>query len=180
MRELNPARDSQNKRARRNRVLLPYLLLLTGLCFTLVVYYYFSKLTFEQDQSRFQKTVQELQDRTKLKIDMSVALLRATTGLFGASAEVDRGEFERFVQQFDLQKNYPGIQGIGFARSFTPQERDGLVQRMRAQGMADFRVFPEGVRDEYTAIVYLQPQANRNEVAIGYDMYADPVRREAM
>jgi signal transduction histidine kinase len=51
---------------------------------------------------------------------------------------------------------------------------------MRAQGMSDFRVFPEGVRDEYTAIVYLQPEANRNKVAIGYDMYADPVRREAM
>ncbi|MCA1627705.1 MAG: CHASE domain-containing protein [Acidobacteria bacterium] len=177
---MNRARNSQDKRSRRNRALLPYLILLVGLCFTFIVYYYFSKLTFEQDQSRFQKTVQELQDRTKLKIDMSVALLRATTGLFAASDEVDRGEFERFVQQFDLQKNYPGIQGIGFSRSFTPQQKDALVQSMRAQGMSDFRVFPEGVRDEYTAIVYLQPEANRNKVAIGYDMYADPVRREAM
>src|SRR5688500_20115609 len=87
MRELNRARDSQDKRSRRNRAVLPYLILLIGLCFTAVVYYYFSKLTFEQDQSRFQKTVQELQDRTKLKIDMSVALLRATTGLFAASED---------------------------------------------------------------------------------------------
>jgi signal transduction histidine kinase/CHASE1-domain containing sensor protein len=180
MRELNRARDSQTKRSRGSRALLPYLILLIGLCFTAIVYYYFSKLTFEQDQSRFQRTVQELQERTKLKLEMSVALLRATTGLFAASDEVDRGEFERFVQQFDLQKNYPGIQGIGFARRFSPQDRDALVQRMRAQGMADFRVWPEGVRDEYTAIVYLQPEANRNKVAIGYDMYADPVRREAM
>ena len=180
MRELNRARDSQTKRSRGHRALLPYLILLIGLCFTIVVYYYFSKLTFEQDQSRFQSTVQELQDRTKLKLEMSVALLRATTGLFAASDEVDRGEFERFVQQFDLQKNYPGTQGIGFARRFAPQDKDALVQRMRAQGMADFRVWPEGVRDEYTAIVYLQPEANRNKVAIGYDMYADPVRREAM
>ena len=180
MRELNRARDSQDKRSRHNRELLPYFILLIGLCFTIVVYYYFSKLTFEQDQSRFQKTVQELQDRTKLKIDMSVALLRATTGLFAASDEVDRGEFERFVQQFDLQRNYPGIQGIGLSRSFSPQQKDALVQAMRAQGIPDFRVWPEGVRDEYTSIVYLQPEANRNQVAIGYDMYADPVRREAM
>ena len=60
MRELNRARDSQTKRSRGNRALLPYLILLIGLSFTVVVYYYFSKLTFEQDQSRFQKTVQEL------------------------------------------------------------------------------------------------------------------------
>jgi signal transduction histidine kinase/CHASE1-domain containing sensor protein/CheY-like chemotaxis protein len=180
MRELNPARDSQDKRSHRNRALLPYLILLIGLCFTVVVYYYFSKLTFEQDQSRFQRTVQQLKDQTQLKIEMSVALLRATTGLFAASNEVGRGEFERFVQQFDLQRNYPGIQGIGFSRSFTPQQKDALVQAMRAQGLSDFRVFPEGVREEYTAIVFLQPDTNRNNVAVGYDMYAEPVRREAM
>ena len=41
MRELNPARDSQDQRSRRNRAVLPYLILLIGLCFTIVVYYYF-------------------------------------------------------------------------------------------------------------------------------------------
>jgi signal transduction histidine kinase/CHASE1-domain containing sensor protein/ActR/RegA family two-component response regulator len=159
---------------------LPYLILLVGLCFTLIVYYYFSKLTYEQDQSRYQKTVQELKDRIRLKIDTSVALLRAGTGLFAASDSVEADEFERFVQQFEMQTNYPGIQGIGFALSFTPEERDVLVKKMRAQGMADFHVWPPGQRDAYTAILYLQPKANRNEVAIGYDMFTEPVRREAM
>jgi hypothetical protein len=42
----------------RNRVLLPYLILLLGLCFTLVVYYYFYKLTYEQDRIRFDSSVQ--------------------------------------------------------------------------------------------------------------------------
>src|SRR5690242_17775114 len=167
MSESNRARDVQAKRSRR--VLLPYLILLVGLLFTLVVYYYFSKLTFEQDQSRFQKTVQELQDRIKLKIETSVALLRASTGLFAASDEVDPNEFARFIEQFDLQTNYPGIQGIGFALSFTPAEKDAVIKKMRARAAPpDFHVWPEGVRDEYTAILYLQPQANRNEVAIGY------------
>jgi len=166
---------------RSGRVLLPYLILLVGLLFTLVVYYYFSKLTFEQDQSRFQKTVQELQDRIKLRIETSVALLRASTGLFAASDEVDPNEFAKFVDQFELEKNYPGIQGIGFALSFSPEEKDAVIKRMRSHAApADFHVWPEGPRGEYTAILYLQPQANRNDVAIGYDMFTDPVRREAM
>src|SRR5262249_57666721 len=115
---------------RSGRVLLPYLILLVGLLFTLVVYYYFSKLTFEQDQSRFQKTVQELQDRIKLKIETSVALLRASTGLFASSDEVDPNEFARFVEQFDLETNYPGIQGIGFALSFTPELKHSLIRKI--------------------------------------------------
>jgi signal transduction histidine kinase/CHASE1-domain containing sensor protein/CheY-like chemotaxis protein len=180
MRELNPARDVQNQRSRRHRIILPYLILLVGLAFTVVVYYYFSKLTFEQDQSRFQKNVQELQDRIRLKVETSITLLRAGTGLFAASDEVDAVEFHRFVQQLDLQKNYPGIQGIGFSRSFTPAEKDALVQQMRRSGREDFHLWPEGQRNEYTAIVFLYPPGNRNEKAVGYDMFADPVRRQAM
>ena len=71
--------------SRGNRVLLPYLILLVGFAFTLLVYYYFSKLTFEQDQSHFRRTVQELQDQVRLKIETSITLLRAGTGLFAAS-----------------------------------------------------------------------------------------------
>ncbi len=180
MRELNRTRDVQNKRSRRRRVLLPYLILLVGLGFTAVVYYYFSKLTYEQDQSRFQKNAQELQDRIRLKVETSVTLLRAGTGLFAASDRVAPQEFYRFVERLDLQKNYPGIQGIGFAQSFPRADKDALVQRMRSTIREDFRVWPDGPRDEYTAIVYLYPSGNRNEDAIGYDMFADPMRRQAM
>jgi signal transduction histidine kinase/CHASE1-domain containing sensor protein/CheY-like chemotaxis protein len=178
MSQSNRTRDVQVKRSRR--VFLPFLLLLVGLCFTVIVYYYFAKLTHEQDQSRFQKTVQELHDRIRLKVETSIALLRAGTGLFAASDEVSVSEFNRFVQQFELRENYPGIQGIGFARAFPADQKDTVTREMRATADANFSIRPEGERDEYTAIVYLQPLDDRNKLAIGYDMSTDPVRREAM
>ena len=178
--ESNRTRDAQNQRSRRHRILLPYLILLVGLCFTIIVYYSFSKLSFEQDHSRFQKNVQELQDRIRLKIETSITLLRSGTGLFAASDEVAPVEFHRFVQQLDLQTNYPGIQGIGFSRRFTPAEKDNLVQKMRQSVREDFHVWPDNPRNEYTAIVYLYPPGNLNERAIGYDMFVEPVRRQAM
>ena len=180
MRELKRARDAQNQRSRRHRVLLPYLILIVGLAFTFIVYYHFSQLTLEQDQSRFRKNVQELQDRIRLKIETSITLLRTGTGLFAASDEVAAVEFHRFVQQLDLQTNYPGIQGIGFSRSFTSAEKDELVHEMRQSVREDFHVWPDRPRDQYTAIIYLYPPGNRNEKAIGYDMFEDPVRRQAM
>lgn len=178
MSESNRARDVQIKRSRR--VFLPFLILLVGLCFTVIVYYYFSKLTFEQDQSRFQKTVQELHDRIKVKIETSVALLRAGTGLFAASDDVSSTEFHRFVEQFNLRENYAGVQGIGFARAFRSDEKAALVKRMRAEGQSDFHVWPDDQRDQYTAIVYLEPTDDRNGRAMGYDMFTDAARREAM
>ena len=133
-----------------------------------------------QDQSRFQKNVQELRDRIRLKVETSITLLRAGTGLFAASDEVAPVEFYRFVQQLDLQKNYPGIQGIGFSKRFTPAEKDELVRQMHQKVREDFNVWPAGPRDEYTAILYLYPLGNLNEKAIGFDMFSDPVRRQAM
>ena len=139
-----------------SRRILPYLILLLGFCFTFVVYHYFSKLTVEQDRSRFDRSVQEIQDKVRLRIATSIALLRAGTGLFAASDSVKPDEFKRFVQQIELEKNYRGVLGIGFARRFSEAEKLQVV------------------------ILYLEPANAPNKSAIGFDMAAEPVRRQAM
>ena len=172
---------SQGLKSRASRVVLPYLILLLGFCFTLLVYHYFSKLTFEQDQIRFSRSVQEVQDQVNLRIATSITLLRAGTGLFAASDQVDAGEFDRFIQQIELPKNYPGVHGIGFTLRFRADEKAQVIAKMRREGVADFRIWPEEpARDEYTAIIYLQPLTDRNKRAIGFDMTTHAVRREAM
>ncbi len=170
----------QRTSSRKRRVFLPYLILLLGICFTVIVFYSFSKLTYEQDQSRFQKSVQEIQDNIRLRVQTSLALLRAGTGLFAASDWVRIGEFDRFVKQIELEKNYPGIYGIGFSRRFTHEQLPAVVAEMRRTGFPEFKVSPDYPRDEYHAIVYLQPQNDLNRLAIGYDMFTEAVRREAM
>jgi CHASE1-domain containing sensor protein len=177
----NRTQGWQPQQLRKRRVFLPYLILLLGLCFTVLVYYYFSKLTYEQDQSRFQKSVQEIDDKINLRVQTSVALLRAATGLFAASETVKIDEFDRFVKQIELHRNYPGIHGIGFSRRFSAHELPALEARMRKSGFPEFRVWPDNPpRDEYFAIVYMQPQNTGNRLVMGYDMFTDPVRREAM
>ncbi|HEU4710770.1 MAG TPA: CHASE domain-containing protein [Pyrinomonadaceae bacterium] len=180
MSEPNRTLGGTPQRSRNRRVLLPYLILLVGLCFTILAYYYFSKLAYEQDLSRFQKSTQEIQDHVRLRVETSLALLRAGTGLFAASDSVEIEEFDRFVQQIDLQKNYPGIYGIGFSLRFTPNELPSVTQRMRQSGFKDFHVWPEDPRNEYNAIIYLQPQNPSNQEAMGFDMFTEATRRQAM
>ena len=176
MRKLNRSTPSRGTRA-----LLPYLILMLGFCFTLLVYHYFSKLTNEQDNIRFQRSVQQIQDQITLRIETSITLLRAGTGLFAASNSVDAGEFKRFVDQIELDKNYPGVQGIGFSRHFSRKELPDVVAGRRRAGEPDFKVWgDDSPRDEYTSILYLEPATELNKDAIGYDMFTEPVRRQAM
>jgi PAS domain S-box-containing protein len=165
---------------RKGRAFLPFLVLALGLCFTFLVSFYFSRMADEQDQSRFRVLVQQVDGRIRARIQTSIALLRAGTGLFAASNNVDVTEFQRFVQQIQLQKNYPGIQGMGFSRKFSAQEKDAIIADARKAGHPNFKLWPEHGGEERHAIVYLEPNDHRNEVALGYDMFQHPVRREAM
>jgi PAS domain S-box-containing protein len=162
------------------RVLLPYVILALGLCFTSLVSYYVFKLAQDQDRTRFQNSIQEIDNRIKAKIQTSIALLRAATGLFAASDDVSADEFNRFVDQIELQRNYPGIQGIGFSRKYSPEQLPALINAMQHSRFPDFKVWPESERSEYHSIIYLQPLSPANRVAIGFDMFTDPVRRQAM
>jgi len=181
MRDSNRSPGRGNLLSRGNRFLLPYLILLLGFCFTLLVYYYFSKLTLEQDKSNFARQVQEIQDQIRLRLETSITLLRSGTGLFAASDSVEAHEFERFVQQIELEKNYPGVQGIGFSRRFSAAEKASVLAEMKRQGVRNFKIWPdEPPRTEINSIVYLQPANPRNQLAVGFDMATEPVRRQAM
>jgi PAS domain S-box-containing protein len=134
----------------------------------------------EQDQTRFKNSVQQVDDRIHSRIQTSIALLRAATGLFAASNNVESTEFQKFVQQIQLQKNYPGIQGIGFSQKIAAQEKEAIASAAKRAGHPNFKFWPEHEGPELHAIIYLEPQDRRNEAALGYDMFEHPVRRQAM
>jgi PAS domain S-box-containing protein len=175
-----PSKVKNTLHPRKGRAFLPFLVLALGLCFTFLVSFYFSRMADEQDQTRFKISVQQVDGGVRARIQTSIALLRAGTGLFAASNNVDATEFQKFVQQIQLHKNYPGIQGMGFSRKFSAREKEAVIAEARKAGHPNFKLWPEHAGDESHAIVYLEPNDRRNEVALGYDMFQHPVRREAM
>ena len=54
------------------------------------------------------------------------------------------------------------------------------MARIRSQGFADYDIHPAGERELYTSIIFLEPFSGRNLAAFGYDMYAEPIRQQAM
>jgi diguanylate cyclase (GGDEF)-like protein/PAS domain S-box-containing protein len=107
-------------------------------------------------------------------------LLRGVQGMFAASASVTRAEFHAYVNTLDLEKNYPGIQGLGFTLLIAKEKKDSHLAAVRREGFPAYSIRPDGVRDSYTSVLYLEPFSGRNLQAFGYDNYADSVRRAAM
>ncbi|MBF0310594.1 MAG: CHASE domain-containing protein [Magnetococcales bacterium] len=107
-------------------------------------------------------------------------VLRGGEGLFNASREVTRREWRNYVDTLHLETFWPGIQGLGFALMIPPAEREAHLRQVRAEGFPDYTVHPEGERELYSAILYLEPFRDANLRAFGYDMYSERVRRSAM
>lgn len=106
--------------------------------------------------------------------------LRGGVGLFDAFGSADRHQWRVYVERLRIDLNYPGIQGIGFAERVRAGELEAHVAKLRREGFPDYVVHPGGARDDYFPIVYLEPFADRNLRALGFDMFAKPIRREAM
>ncbi|HET7730038.1 MAG TPA: CHASE domain-containing protein [Usitatibacter sp.] len=160
---------------------IPAAVLLCGLAVTFVVAWLLATTAAERDRQEFEAAAQQAQAGILAKVETSVALLRGAVGLFATQqAHVTVPGFRAYVDQLALRERYPGILGIGFARRVRAGEEAGLAFEMRIQGHAGFHIWPEAPGEERTAIVFIEPLDERNRAALGYDMFTDPVRREAM
>ncbi len=114
------------------------------------------------------------------RFDAYDAILRGGAAIFAASTVVTRDEFHTYVDALRLARNYPGIQGLGFSAWVPPERLEAFERAVRAEGFPDFAVRPPGPRDDYSAVLYLEPFTERNRLAFGLDGLAEPLRRAAM
>ncbi len=134
-----------------------------------------------RDEARFENAVRGVEERTRARLETYVVMLRGVGGLFGAQdGDIAGATFRRYVEELELAQRYPGVQGIGFTRRIPAAELARQVAAVRAERFPDFHVWPDTPRAEYHAIVFLEPLDRRNRAAIGYDMFTEPTRREAM
>ena len=162
----------------------PALISLLLLFACLTVTYYFSQAESRQVernvQTYFDFRVREVSRLIANRIDTYAEVLRASSGLFQASGDVSREDFRRFVSSLALADYYPGIQGVGYAHIIAPEDLATHTEAIRQEGFPAYAVYPEGKRDIYTSIIYLEPFSERNLRAFGYDMYSESIRRSAM
>ena len=159
---------------------LPWLILAVSLFITYYLWQAAQSEAKELLQSDFDFRVHDAHIRIEQRILAYEQVLRGVQGLFASSVSVERDEFHAYNDKLHLDQHYPGIQGVGFAQIVPPVEKDKLIPTIRKQGFPTFTIWPEGKRDIFTAVIYLEPFSDRNQRLLGYDMYTEPVRRVAM
>ena len=161
------------------RSLIPQILLAIGLALSVAGADAARDLVESRQQLRFNGAAARVKAALDSRIDSYLAMLLGGAGLFAASEDVSLTEFKAYVDRLDIRRRYPGIQGIGFSRIISPESR-GRVEASMRQHYPRFAFHPAGDRPVHHAIVYLEPRDDRNMAALGFDMYTEEHRRQAM
>lgn len=151
-----------------------------SLSITVIAYTVTSSAVKERAQDRFEYQTVRTENAIQERLYLYEQVLWGGTGLFNANAEIKREDFANYVSSLQLDTKWPGVQGIGYSVPIKREELASHIQQIRNQGFDDYTVKPTEPRDEYSAIVFLEPFDWRNKRAFGYDMWSNPMRREAM
>lgn len=155
-------------------------ILFTGLLLTFLSVYYTRMNMRRTAIQEFEFSCNELRMRIESRLEQHAQLLRSGAALFGITDSVTREDWRIFNEKTRVSKYLPGIEGFGYSMLIAPDELYRHIQSIRESGFPSYNVKPEGERDVYTSIIYLEPFSGRNIFAFGYDMFSEPVRRRAM
>ena len=157
-----------------------WLLLVAALAITLLLWQLSIRLVEDRTEASFKS--QSLQLRTAIadRLLNYEQVLAGSAGLFAVAGEVSRDEWRAYIEKVDIERYYPGIQGIGFIRRIGVRQMAEHIASTRRNHIFNYLVRPLGNGPDYYPMVYLEPGTDRNRKALGYNAFSDPMHRQAM
>ena len=144
-------------------------------------YSYKTKQSVDKEANKdFSFECNEILTTVHARMHAHAALLRTGAAFIEACDTVKRIEWKNFIHNQKIEKNLPGVQGIGYAMIFPGNQLEKHEKLIRNSGYPDYSIKPARERKIYTTVIYIEPFTDRNLQAFGYDMFTEPIRRVAM
>jgi PAS domain S-box-containing protein len=170
---------SQEAPDRFRRPVWLWLVPILSLVLTGVAWHVTRVSTAARAADRFKFRTSMIRTVIEQRLQSHINVLRGVAGLFDAAGNVPAEEWERYLRAVHPETSTPGLQGVGFSARVPRADRAAFERRIREQRWP-LAIWPAADRDEFHAVVHVHPVTHENLRALGYDMFTEPVRREAM
>ena len=170
--------DLRSRRFGDLRASLPALLvLIVSLAATAVAWYVLRSQAEANGATDFDDDTRQLAQTIGVGMQGYEETLHAVAALFATSRVITRDDWRRFVDSLELGRDHPGIEVLGFAKQLHAQQQEQHERAMQAQGLPDYRIWPDRIRDDAVAVTFIEPFGAEARRSLGYDLMADPVSR---
>lgn len=151
-----------------------------GVCISIVMYLLVTDMMERKNRALFEYHADNAQLAIQNRVRSYIDVLRGTTALFYTSDHITRDQFHAYVKELGLERAFPGITSINYARHVTAAEKAAFEASVRAdtsrdrRGYPDFSIKPRGERAEYHVLTYLEPMENAT-TSFGLDIASNTV-----
>lgn len=137
----------------------------------------------ELEQARHQAAADRLEQQLADRLGKIDFILRGVAGLFDAQHLVERREFETYISGLQPVEALPEVAGVALARRVEVARATAIEALLGANYGRDIRIYPapDPARGPFVyPVSYFWPLDARNQGVIGFDGFAEPLRRQAM
>lgn len=159
---------------------LSSIILVMALLVTLLLWDSSSRSSEAAAANRFLLQSNEIGSLVKARMANYEQVLRGLKGLFLASEYVSREAFAKYHDSLKLQEEYPGIMGLAFAPMVSRNNMASHYAMAAREKFDGYQIWPEGDREVYAPVFYVQPFGENSQQIMGFDMYSHPVREQAI
>jgi len=153
--------------------LLPCLVLVASLTATYFLWKSSAQDGLQVLSVKFNDHAVNIANEINMRIKSYEQVLLGVDGFFSHARVVDRSEFHKYVARLRLKETSPSIRSIRFMQIVPEEAKERHIEDVRKEGFSGYSIWPEGRRDEYTSIVYIEPYEECNKKLLGYDMFSD-------
>lgn len=165
-----------------------FLVLLPGWFLSGVIFYSFYDGLIERDEKHFRQVSEELTGQFQQKFNLYENVLRAGAARLSGKTDILPESWKNFVETLDLEKNFPGINGLAILYevpghrklAFEKQERSAYKGHFSTHVLSENKEEDLAHADNQYILTHVEPK-NENFQAHGLNITLDPIRvRTAM
>ncbi|MDB5932624.1 MAG: multi-sensor signal transduction histidine kinase [Polaromonas sp.] len=130
-------------------------------------------------EGQFKRQAEAIDESIRERLKLPFLLLKGAAGVYAASQQVERHEFRAYMESSQIALEYPSLRGVGMVERVSREDLDEFVAQQREQGSPGFAVKTKGSLPELFIIRFIEPLMSYMP-ALGFDLGAEPVRREAV
>lgn len=130
-------------------------------------------------EARFVSTTEDVVHRIEQQLRSYELIAGGGLSLFSSVNRPTPQQWYGYAEGMNLPERVPSVVGLGFA-GYLRRPLEELEEEWQEAGYGRLNLRPLGDRPTYGPVMYLEPHTPENLDAIGFDLYSDPVRRQAM
>ena len=137
--------------------------------------------SFLYNQAQEADQANRVATQVNMRLRDHVAVLEGVRALYQSDTAASGPGIRAYLTALQPQVHAPGMEGVGIAAAMRTGAPASAEAMLKANYGRDIAVRP-AVSDQPIGfpIVLVEPHTPRRDIALGFDMYSEPVRREAM